>query len=300
MNGTPESLPPLSLIVPVFNEAAAISDLARRLEKLLPALAPGSEVLVVDDGSTDGCADELRALEESFPALRVLAHSWNLGYGAALKTGVREAKNDWIAISDADGTYPLQRLPALLARAVEENAAMVVGARRLRDQPALRRPAKRFLNAFASYLAGVHIPDLNSGLRVFRRADAERLARLMPQGFSYTSTLTMTLVGEGARVLFVPIPYRERRGASKIRPVRDTAGFLLLVCRLSLAFHPLKVFGPLSALLIALGVGLLVVRLLLADQPVALATTITLLVGGLQIFTVGLLADLINRRSGGL
>jgi len=298
MTQRPTQLPPISIVIPVFNEAGSLDELPERLNKLAARLHPDSEMLLVDDGSTDGSTEALARVADSVPMARVLVHAHNLGYGAALKTGVKQARNEWIGITDADGTYPIEKLPRLLATAVGKKASMVVGARGIADQPAVRRPAKRFLNAFASYLAGVRIPDLNSGLRVYRREDGLRLARFMPQGFSYTSTITMALMGEGARVVYVPIRYFEREGSSKIRPVRDTAGFLLLVCRMAVAFNPLKVFGPVSTALIIAGVLLLALRM--TGMEVGLATTVTLLVGGLHMFTVGLLADLINRRSDGL
>ncbi|MBI5155007.1 glycosyltransferase family 2 protein [Candidatus Poribacteria bacterium] len=286
-------MPPVTLVIPVFNERRALPRLAASLDKIPSQMPDGSEILLVDDGSTDGSGDMLRAMESS-GAVRIYSHARNRGYGASLKTGIAAARNEWIAIADADGTYPLGALPRLLA-AIEAGADMAVGSRPLSSQPLLRRPAKAFLLAFASYLSGTRIPDLNSGLRVFRRADAQRLGRLLPEGFSFTSTITMALLGEGARVDFLPIKYGARVGRSKIRPIRDTAQFFTLVCRMALAFNPLKVFGPMAGLLMAAGAGLLAARLFM-DRPAGVATTIIFLVGGLQVLAVGLLADLINRR----
>jgi len=287
-------MPPVTLVIPVYNEAAGLEGMGSRLQGALRRLPSGSEVILVDDGSSDGSGPALQALARA-GAVRVLRHPRNRGYGAALKTGAEAARCDWIAITDADGTYPLGALPKLLA-AVEDGADMAVGARRLGDQPALRRPAKAFLNAFASYLAGVRIPDINSGLRVFRRADALSLVGLLPDGFSFTSTITMALLGDGARVDYIPIPYRRRTGRSKIRPVRDLGGFLLLLARMALLFNPLKVFGPASLAMFGVGLLLLAARAFL-PHPVGVATTIVLIVGGIQLFALGLLADVVNRRA---
>ncbi|MDK2971043.1 MAG: hypothetical protein PWP23_798 [Candidatus Sumerlaeota bacterium] len=289
---------PISLVIPVYNEKRSCAKTVHRVRAVLATLPEGSEALFVNDGSQDGSGEALAgALREGEP-LRLITHIRNKGYGASLKTGIRAASHAWIAIADADGTYPIEDLPKLLA-AIDGGARMAVGARPLGQQPTVRRPAKAFLNAYASYLAGTRIPDLNSGLRVFHRDDALRLERLLPDGFSFTSTITMALASAGEPVVFLPIRYRERVGKSKIRPVRDMGGFMLLVCRLAMAFNPLRIFGPASAALLALGVVLLSARFFMADKPFGLATTIILLVGGVQLLAVGLLADLINRRGGG-
>ncbi len=288
----------VSIVIPVYNEARGVDSLVRRLAKLLARLPEGSEALLVNDGSTDGSGDLLarQANEAAAPGIRLLEHPRNRGYGAALKTGISAAGNDLIAIADADGTYPLEALPKLLDR-IDAGAAMAVGARSLRHQPAIRRPAKWFLNALASWLAGERIPDLNSGLRVFRREHARRHWRMLPDGFSFTTTMTMNLIGDGETVVFLPIRYRERVGRSKIRPVRDMAGFLLLIARMSMAYSPLKIFGPAGLALMGLGVVLLVARAFI-ENPFGVATTVVLLMGGIQLIAVGLLADLVNRRGG--
>jgi glycosyltransferase involved in cell wall biosynthesis len=288
-------LPPLSIVIPVYNEAGAIADTVARLRRVTEGLPAGTEVLLVDDGSRDGTAEVLARCENQANT-RVITHGQNRGYGAALKTGLRAAANDWIAIADADGTYPLERIPGLLEKLVEENAAMVVGARPPGQQPVIRRPAKRILRALAEYLTARRIPDMNSGLRIFRRDDALRLRNLLPDGFSFTTTITMALMTEGEHVIFVPIRYRCRVGQSKIRPLRDTANFTMLICRTALAFNPMKVFGPVGAGLVFCGIVLLIARMFV-EESFGVATTVTLLAGGLQILALGLLADLINRRS---
>lgn len=285
-------IPPITIVVPVYNEVRGLPQTLERLRAVLGKLPEGSELILVDDGSSDGSAALLSG--ELGAGVRALRHHRNRGYGAALKTGIRSAANEWIAIADADGTYPLERIPEFAERAAA-GADMVVGARPGSQQAMLRRFAKFFLRTLAQYLSGQPIPDLNSGLRIFRRADAVRHSGLLPDGFSFTMTITMALLTEGARVDFVPIRYRRRVGSSKIKPIRDTSTFLMLICRTVLAFHPMKVFGPAGAALLVAGVAMLVLRMVL-DNPVGVATTVSLLVGGLQILAVGLLADLVNRR----
>ncbi|MCB2155230.1 glycosyltransferase family 2 protein [bacterium] len=285
---------PVSLIIPVYNESGAIDDLKRRLHGVQKKLTPDSEIILVDDGSTDGSAVSLDAVvAASNGSLRLIRHATNRGYGAALKTGIEEARHPWIAIADADGTYPIGRLPELIAE-IEAGARMAIGARRASDLFWLRRPPKAFLRALASYLAGRRIPDLNSGLRVFAREDARELRKLLPDGFSFTTTITMALMTAGQKVSFIPIRYKGRIGSSKIRPIRDTMNFLTLICRISMAFRPLRVFGPTGLGLLGLGVLFLVLRFL--GFEIAVATTVFLLVGGMQLIGLGLLADLVNRR----
>jgi glycosyltransferase involved in cell wall biosynthesis len=287
---------PVSIVIPVYNERGGLAPTVERIAALLAKLPAGSEALFVDDGSRDGSGALLAELLNAQAApMTALAHHRNRGYGAALKTGIAAARNETIAIADADGTYPLEKIRPMARLMAIENAAMVVGARPAKDQALSRRFAKWFLRRLAQYLSGEKIPDLNSGLRLFRRADALRLQRLLPDGFSFTTTITMALLTEGHRVNFVPIRYKLRVGRSKIRPIRDTSNFLMLICRTALAFHPMKVFGPVGVALIAAGFALLVARFVM-DNAAGVATTITLLVAGMQFLALGLLADLINRR----
>ncbi len=285
---------PVTLVIPVYNEEKAIDRLGRALDAVMATLDPASEVILVDDGSRDATRDQLEKLARSRPFVRVLSHPFNLGYGAALKTGFGLARHEIVAICDADGSYPIEQLPQLMG-AMDEATEMVIGLRRLNAQPLLRQPAKWFLNWFASYLARVPVPDVNSGFRIFRRGAVERHRRLFPEGFSLTTTLTMALLGEGKVVRWVPIRFRGRVGLSKIRPIKDTAAFILLLCRMAMLFQPLRVFGPLSVALIGSGVGLLVARAFM-HETVGVATTIVVLLTGILVFFLGLLADQINRR----
>lgn len=281
---------PVSIIVPVYNEEGAIAETLAAIEDTMHHTGRAFEVLVVDDGSVDGTADVLTAV-----GARVVRHRANRGYGAALKTGIAATTYPLIAILDADGTYPVARLPALLTQA--DDADMVVGARTGGSVhvPALRRPVKWMLTRVANVLSGHRIPDLNSGMRVFRRDVALRFFELYPDGFSFTSTITLASHINGYRVEYVPIDYYRRTGASSIRPIRDTINFFLLIVRLVVTFRPLNVFLPAAALLLVLGVVKAAVDF---SRTGAFGVGAAILIlTAIQIALMGLLADLVTRRT---
>ncbi|HSB60866.1 MAG TPA: glycosyltransferase family 2 protein, partial [Vicinamibacteria bacterium] len=243
-----------------------------------------------DDGSGDGGGPGgpgARAGAAAPGRVRVVRRAQNRGYGAALKLGVRLARYDWILITDADGTYPAEAIPALLAHGAAHS--MVVGARTGTTVrvPLERRPAKWFLNRLASYLAGQPLPDLNSGLRLMRKALVERYAHLLPEGFSFTTTITLAAACNGHPVAYVPIDYHARLGASKIRP-RHAYDFTLLIIRTIVFFHPLKVFLPLGAVLAAGGLAKFTYDLFRDNLS---ESAVLGVLGALIVWAVGLLAD---------
>jgi glycosyltransferase involved in cell wall biosynthesis len=231
--------------VPCFDEEEGIVATVRSLDAALRSGWPGEwEVVVVDDGSRDASARLIADLAATLSSVRVLRHQRNRGYGAALKTGLRHGEADLVAIVDADGTYPVERVGELLDLVVE--ADMVVAARAPDDvhYPRARRLPKAFLRAWVSWLAAERIPDINSGFRVFRRAVALRFLGVLPDGFSFTTTLTLAMLRSGYRVSWLDIASAPRRGRSKIRPLRDTLRFLHLVLRTGTYFAPLRMLGP--------------------------------------------------------
>lgn len=286
----------VTIVVPAYNEEGGIGGVVERLCAL--DLGVPTELLVVDDGSTDGTAPALVELGKRFPGLTVVRHRENAGYGAALKTGFARARHDVVVITDADGTYPESSIVELLER-IDDGADMAVGARTGSDVhiPLIRRPAKAFLRRMASFLAGTPIPDLNSGLRAFRRELVLAYRPILPQGFSFTTTITLAALTNGHVVDYVQINYAAREGRSKIRPIRDTLGFLALILRTVLYFNPLKVFYPLAALMGVLLAGLLYHDLVMSDPPNLGDSTVVLFVAVVQVLSVGLLADLIEKKS---
>jgi glycosyltransferase involved in cell wall biosynthesis len=286
----------VTLVVPTYNEERGIEGVVERLAAL--DLGRPLELLVVDDGSRDGTARKLEALVGRVPPLRVLRHEENRGYGAALKTGFAAARHAVVVITDADGTYPEDRIQELL-RCIDDGAEMAVGARTGKDVhiPLVRRPAKAFLKWLASFLSGRRIPDLNSGLRAMRRDLVLGYRAILPDGFSFTTTITLAALTNAHRVDWVSIDYAQRQGRSKIRPLRDTLGFATLIVRTVLYFNPLKVFGPLAALLGLVFVAFLAHDLFIERPPNLGDKTVLMFVAAVQVLSIGLLADLIEKRA---
>ena len=281
--------PEISVVVPAYNEAAGLYQDLCGIRQVMEQQDAAWELIVVDDGSEDETAEIASGVEGA----RLVRHDRNRGYGAALKTGIRHAQGDLIVITDADGTYPAHYIPALVAELWD--AEMVVGARtgEAVKIPPLRRPAKWLLNRLASLLAESPIPDLNSGLRAFRRAAALPFMSLLPSGFSFTSTITLAMLCNDMRVKYLPIDYHERKGASKIKPIQDTYHFFLLVFRTICYFNPLKVFMP-PALLLMVGGGLKLIHDVVVERNIYQGEILLLLVG-LQLAAFGLLADAVAK-----
>jgi glycosyltransferase involved in cell wall biosynthesis len=278
---------PVSVIIPVFNEEEGIEKVLAQLRSL--NLGEKSEIIVVDDGSTD---QSFRMA--SVKGVKVIRHEQNMGYGAALKTGIRYAKNEIIVITDADGSYPINNIPVILADM--EHADMVVGARvgKKARIPLYRRPAKWFINKLANHLSGIKIPDINSGLRAMRKEKVERFFSILPERFSFTTTITLAFLTNGYSVKFTPIEYYKRKGKSKIHPIKDTLNFIQLIIRTIMYFNPLKIFVPLSFTFFIASAAVLIVSWL--SGRVMDITTIILFVAGIQLLAIGMIADLIDKR----
>ena len=285
-----------SVLIPCYNEQGAIRSTIEAVVAACEAALPAGsfEVLVIDDGSSDASAAVIEAAVEADPRVHLIRHRKNKGYGAALKTGLRAARGAWVAITDADGTYPNQRMGELFAL---PDADMVVGAR-IGDgvvYSKLRAIPKIFLRRFAQWITETHIPDINSGFRAFRADVAKRYLHLYPDGFSFTTTITISMLMEGREVVYEPISYVPRIGKSKIKPIRDTLRFVSTIARTGMFFAPLKVLKPFMlffwAAFIASGIYDTFWLSDLTDK-----TTTSLLLA-LNITVLGLLADLIDRRT---
>ena len=274
------------VILPAYNEIDGIERTLTALRSTLDALPCSSEIVVVDDGSTDGTGERAEAC-----GARVISHGNNRGYGAALKTGILGTESSVVTILDADCTYAPDAIPRLYAKL--DHADMVVGARKLSSKGVsmIRRPAKWVLNRFASYLVGRRIPDLNSGQRVMRRKPLMQFLHLCPDGFSFTSTITLAMMANGRNVVYEPIEYATRTGDSKIRP-SHFGSFMLLAVRAIVLFNPLKVFLPFGLLLFLIGVAKLVQDIVLWNLS---ETAVMAFLSAIVVWAVGLLADMIAR-----
>lgn len=282
----------LSIIVPVYNEEKTVGKTISSLLENVSALGTDCEIIAVNDGSMDGSLTVL----EKFPAIKTINHPFNKGYGSSLKTGIRQSRHDWIMIIDADGTYSPDYLPRL-AKATD-GTDMVVGARDKNSAgiPMERKHAKKFLNWFASYLAGKKIPDLNSGMRLFKKEMVLKYWDLFPDRFSFTSTLTMIAATKGYETVFLPIDYLKRESKSSMKP-KAFFGFLKLVVKLSLFFRPIKVFGPIS-LIIFLGALMILAAFFMGlTGGKFLDTTFAILMAtALQTFFFGLLSEIVTHQ----
>jgi glycosyltransferase involved in cell wall biosynthesis len=282
----------VSVVIPAYNEEHGVGPVVTELLGVLAANGITAEVIVVDDGSTDQTARAAAAA-----GARVLRHRSNRGYGAALKSGITAASNDYVVITDADGTYPCRYIPEMLAKL--ETADMVVGARIGSNVkiPAIRRPAKWVLNKLANYMTGTRIPDLNSGLRAFRRKLAMQYFAMLPDQFSWTTTITLAMHCDKYAITYLPIDYLARRGRSKIVPW-DAGSFAILILRTAMLFRPLRIFIP--VVLLCLAYGFVKTTIDMIRDPNISASALLAFVSALILLLIGMLADALATRLGRL
>jgi glycosyltransferase involved in cell wall biosynthesis len=278
----------------VFNEKGHLDDEIERIRKTMDDSVYSYEIVVVDDGSTDGSGQRLREIE----GIRLLQFATNRGSGSARKYGTMSARGRIVVWTDVDMTYPNDTMPELLAEL--DGFDQVVGARTTEEGTLklLRMPAKWMIRKLASYLTGVSIPDLNSGFRAFRKDVSLQFLHLLPKGFSCVTTITMAFLANGYSVKYVPIEYAARAGESKFHWWSDTKRYLLQVLRLTLMWEPMRVFGPPAAVLTLIGVGKLIYDLIDKDFRVA-TNTIVLLGVAFALALIGMVADLmvqLNKR----
>jgi polyisoprenyl-phosphate glycosyltransferase len=280
----------VSIVLPVYNEVGHLRDEIDRIRSAMDASRYTYEILVVDDGSNDGSGDELRQI----PGIRLMQFAENRGSGSARRAGTDAATGRIVVWTDVDMTYPNDRIPELVDQL--DGADQIVGARTTEEGTVkfFRVPAKWFIRRLAEYLAGARIPDLNSGMRAFRRDVGQQFTHLLPAGFSCVTTITMAFLANGYSVRYTPISYSKRAGASKFHWWSDSTKYLQQVVRLCLTYNPLRVFGPLAIALLLVGSGKLVYDWI--DKDLRLTpNTLLILFAGFQFFVLGLLADLIVR-----
>ncbi len=296
----PSREPYVSIVLPCHNEEGHVVTEVARICAAMDASDYDYELLAYDDASTDSTLACLHEAAPQFPHLRVVHFQRNGGAGTVRRIGTRQAKGKIVVWTDADMTYPNERIPELVQMLDKDPYIdQVVGARTTEEgtYPILRVPAKWFIRKLAEALTNAAIPDLNSGLRAFRREVALPYLRLLPQGFSCVTTLTIAFLSNQHDVKYVPIEYAKRAGKSKFKFVKDAYLYILQVLRMVMYFNPLKVLMPVALFLLGLGVAKGIF-----DQvrhPLYLAiNTILILLSGLIIATLALLADLIVRSRG--
>jgi glycosyltransferase involved in cell wall biosynthesis len=280
-------------VLPCYNERNHVEQEIKRIRAALEAAGMSYELICVDDGSTDGTREVLA----SIPAIRTILFPRNQGSGTARRIGTQEARGRVVVWTDADMTYPNELIPELV-RDLDDGYDQVVGARRTEEGTLkfFRVPAKWAIRRLASYLTNTPIPDLNSGLRAFKRDVAKPYLRLLPAGFSCVTTITLAFLSDGHPIKYVPIDYFKRAGRSKFHPLKDAYNYIIQVLRMVMYFNPLRVLMPLALTLL----GGTVVKLIwdLVAHPFRVATNTVLLgVTGLVIACLALLADLVVRRT---
>ncbi|MBN1866086.1 glycosyltransferase [Candidatus Sumerlaeota bacterium] len=281
LDPTSATRPDVSVVIPAFNEAESVGEVVRRIA----ALNIANEIVVVDDGSTDGTADAAREA-----GARVVRHSKNRGNGAAVRTGCEAARGEWIVMLDADGQHPAEEIPALLEHCGE--CDLVVGARAPgANVSRLRSFGNRGLIRFAEFLSQEKIADLTSGFRAVRREPLLEVVHLFPRHYSYPTTVTMAFLKLGREVRYVSLKTigRRRTGRSGIRPLRDGLRFLHILLRLTMLFNPQRIFTPTGLFLLVVGSVWGVIQIVLRGG--VFGSSLALILSGVFVFFFGLLAE---------
>ena len=290
----------VTVVLPCYNEQDHVLLEIARINEALDASEFSYELLVIDDASTDNTLEVLRKAQESYPRMRLEPFQRNGGTGTARRIGTQIASGDIVVWTDADMSYPNERIPEMV-RILKENPRVdqVVGARTSEEgtHKILRVPAKWVIRKIAERLINQKIPDLNSGMRAMRREVAKPYLRLLPPGFSCVTTITMAFLANQHDIYYMPIDYSKRAGKSKFKFVKDAYRYILQVLRMVMYFNPIKVLLPPALWLIGIGVVKGIYDL--AAHPFKIAeNTILLFLSGLIIASLALLADLIVRSRG--
>ncbi len=283
----------ISIIIPAYNEEEAIAADIDAVYEAMNASDYEWELIVVNDGSTD----RTQEIVEGYPDVRLIRHPYSLGGGAARTTGIHHSNGDIVVVIDGDGTYPIADTPRLLD--AMEGYDMVVGARTKEAGTLkfLRIPAKWMIRKLAEFMTGSRIPDLNSGMRAIRKDVFFKFESMLPPGHSWVSTITLCMLANSHPVHYMPIDYFPRKGKSTFHPIKDTANYFMLIFRTVTWFNPLRLFLPLTILLFLLGFGKAIADIANYDWRIT-TSTVVLLLASLQIFTLGMLADLMSKKGG--
>lgn len=282
----------ITIVVPVYNEEQSISSTLKQIKGVMDDTRTEYEIIAVNDGSSDIS----KGILEKEDGIKLINNAYNLGYGASLKKGIKAASNPWILIIDADGTYPVKDIPLLLNYMGTYD--MVVGSRTGENVyvPFMRKPAKLILTKLAEFLTGKKIPDLNSGMRLFKKDIAMEFFHLFPEGFSFTTTITLACLTKGYTVKFVPINYLRRKGKSAIHPITDFINFIKIIFKIVLYFEPLKFFLWPGFILLLIGAVYGFYQVFTTFPRDLGQFPIMLFLAGLQIAFLGLIAELVTKN----
>lgn len=273
---------PFSVIIPAYNEGQAISKTISSLKDFLNSNYEKFEIIVVNDGSSDNTAETLRGLE----GIRLLNHTYNKGYGASLKTGIKNASYGWMLFYDADGQFNPEEIKKLTD--VQRGYDMIVGARINKRAPWIRSPGRKLLHFLANYLSDRKIPDLNSGFRLVKKDKLFKFWHLFPDSFSFSTTTTLAFHRDGLDIKYVPVNINKRTGGkSSVRPRHAIKMFFLILKTIAL-FSPLRVFMPIFLLLFLSGLGFLIYDIANGNLG---DSTVLLFVASIIVFLFALLAD---------
>ncbi|MES2536568.1 MAG: glycosyltransferase family 2 protein [Pseudomonadota bacterium] len=275
----------LSVVIPARNEAEGLAHLLAELPRFLP---PGAEIIVVDDGSEDATDAVWKV-----PGVKVVRHPYPKGNGAAIKTGARTASGDVLLFMDADGQHKPEDIPRLLEK-FDEGYDMVVGARQTGSQAGMHRAvANDLFSRFASWMVMQPIADLTSGFRIVRAAKFRQFLYLLPNGFSYPTTITMSFFRAGYSVTYVPIHAPARKGGSShIRPIRDGVRFLLIIIKVGTLYSPQKLFLPISAAFFMTGISYYLYTYLTVGRFTNM--TALMFISAILTFLIGIVSEQIS------
>jgi len=274
----------ISVIIPAFNETGGIYDVVKVTDSILKQLEHTYEIIVVDDGSSDDTANKAREA-----GAKVISHPYNIGNGAAIKTGIRNASGEILVVMDGDGQHAPADIPKLLEKIGPYD--MAVGARTRESETSIHRDiANSTFNLLATYVCGRKIEDLTSGFRAVKAPIAREFIPLLPNKFSYPTTITLAVARSGYSLTYIPIKTEQRLGKSKISPLRDGARFLLIIFKITTIYSPMKVFLPISALTFLTGVSYGLFKIIFLNSRYG-PTSAMLMIVSILIFLIGLVSE---------
>ncbi len=279
---------PVSLILPAFNESEAIAQSLTRIIDFMKSHFSDYEIIVVNDASTDSTAEEVL----KFPGIILLSHPYNKGNGSAVRTGIRNAKKEFVIMMDADGQHDITDITNIAELLGTYDC--VVGSRTSSSHGSFHRNiANKFYNRLASYVTNINIEDLTSGYRGFRTSVIKKFLYMFPNGFSYPTTSTLAIIKGGYNLKYCPVHTKKRIGKSKIKIFRDGFRFLLIIIKITVLFSPLKVFLPVSLLFVLSGLTHMFYKVIVLGARYT-QFSVFLISVGVIIFLIGLLSEQIS------